>query len=75
MWDGPRSRKKNLWGQLQHGQTTLRGGSRDTGNEVDLDVNHRFQARQNRRRIDFRFRHVLERDGKSGLIPIFSTFH
>lgn len=42
---------------------TLRGGSWAVGKEEDLTVDHRFQARQNRRRIDFGFRCVLEIDG------------
>jgi serine/threonine protein kinase len=42
---------------------TLRGGSWAIGMEESLDVDHRFQARQNRRRIDFGFRCVLELDG------------
>lgn len=43
---------------------TLRGGSWAIGKEEGLDVDHRFQARQNRRRIDFGFRCVLELDGE-----------
>lgn len=38
---------------------TLRGGSWAVGKEDDLQIDHRFQARPNRRRVDFGFRCVL----------------
>lgn len=41
---------------------TLRGGSWAVGKEEDLSVDHRFKARQNRRRVDFGFRCVLATD-------------
>ena len=40
----------------------LRGGSWAVGKEEDLPAEHRFKARQNRRRVDFGFRCVLVLD-------------
>jgi serine/threonine protein kinase len=42
---------------------TLRGGSWAVGAETDLPADHRFKARQNRRRADYGFRCVLVTDG------------